>query len=565
MVVPGLGKVMLSDRTGSNEAGARPILSIRARLVVLALLAVAPLMLERVRLLEASRSERLETAAAEVMQLARQGMEGQREVITAVQAVLKVLARGYESMHGRGDSCEAYLNDFVGHMPFIRSASITDGQGRITCSSLEGAIGLDIADRDYFHAALIRGEFVVSRHLVGRVRKQPTFIAAYPLKAATAAAEGVIITSVDLRWLTRLPAAIGERDRAIVALIDRAGTIVAGHPEEPSWVGRNFAAHPLVQELSARAEGITASEGLDGIRRLHAFVRVPWTDAWMVVGLPESEALQRVDRDIRLAYLQLIVLCLLVLVAAWYGGERLIVQPIQQLARIAARFGRGEMEVRLAPSGWAKEFQPLAVALNDMARRVAEREHELRSDNHYLAELASVDALSGLANRRAFDARIEAEWARAMKLERPLGLLMIDIDHFKAFNDHYGHLDGDACLRRIGVTLGELAEQDGEFAARYGGEEFVLLMPDADLDRAMAAAGRLCDGVQALAIPHAGAPGGRITLSVGVAVLTPVPGQALQRLVEAADAGLYAAKRRGRDTVVAHGGVELEGTPLGAL
>lgn len=550
---------MASERTyaKSPSAGNRPILSIRARLVLLALLAIVPLMLERVRLLEASRSERLAAAAAEAVGLAKQAVDGQREVVTSAQAVLKVLARGYTHMRGRGEACSAYLHDFAANMPWIRSASIADGSGRVVCSTTETAVGLDISDRSYFHEAMKNGTFAVSNYLIGRMQHQPTLIAAYPTHALDQKVDGVIFASVDLHWVGRLTAAIGTRDGASAMLIDGQGTVLTHHPDPAPWVGRAYPDHPLAREILKRSEGTAVMPGLDGVRRIYAFARVPWTDAQVAIGLPESEILHRVDRDIDLAYVQLIGLCVVVLIAAWFGGERLIVEPIQALARTATRFGRGELEVRLAPEGWAKEFRPLASALNDMARRLAEREHELRSSNHQLAELASVDALSGLANRRAFDTRLQTEWQRGLKLNRPLALMMIDVDHFKAFNDHYGHVEGDACLRKVGVTLGSIAEDDGDFAARYGGEEFVLLLPGADVEKALATAERLRQTVHALAISHAAAPSGLVTISVGVAALVPSTERTAGHLIEAADAGLYAAKRRGRDAVVAHAPVVL--------
>jgi diguanylate cyclase (GGDEF)-like protein len=550
---------MASERANSHSPGAgnRPILSIRARLVVLALLAIVPLMLERVRLLEASRSERLAAAAAEVVELAKQGVDGQREVITSVQAVLKVLTHTYVTMRARGESCNFYLRDFASNMPWIKGASIADGNGRVICSTTESAVGVDLSDRSYFLDAMKSGNFVVSNYLIGRIQQQPTLVAAYPTHAVDHLLEGVIIASVDLHWVGRLTASISRREGAAAMLVDGHGTVLTRHPQATPWVGRAYPDHPLIREVLAKTEGTTVMPGLDGVRRIYAFVRVPWTDAQMVVGLPERELLHRVDRDIYIAYLQLIGLCVLVLIAAWFGGERLIVEPIHALARTATRFGRGELDVRLTPESWAKEFRPLAASLNEMARRLAERENELRSSNHHLAELASVDALSGLANRRAFDTRLQAEWQRGLKLNRPLALLMIDVDHFKAFNDHYGHVEGDACLRKVGVTLGSIADHDGDFAARYGGEEFVLLLPAAELDQALKTAERLREAVQALAVAHAAAPCGQITISVGVASLVPSTERSAGHLIEAADAGLYAAKRRGRDAVVAHAPVVL--------
>jgi diguanylate cyclase (GGDEF)-like protein len=280
-------------------------------------------------------------------------------------------------------------------------------------------------------------------------------------------------------------------------------------------------------------------------------VRVPSSDARLVVGLNEQEALQRTDREILVAYLQLGFFGLFVLLLAWFGGERLIVNPILALARVAERFGRGDMRARAPRASWAKEFAPLTIALDDMAQRLAEREEELRAANRHLQELATSDSLSGLANRRGFDERLTADWQRAGKRGRPVSLLMIDVDHFKLFNDRYGHVEGDVCLRRIGKLLREAASGEGDMPARYGGEEFALLMPGADVDEALKRGEKLRRAVEDLKIAHAAAPSGQVTISVGVASLVPSAATDAEDLVEAADIALYAAKRRGRNAVVA--------------
>ena len=217
-------------------------------------------------------------------------------------------------------------------------------------------------------------------------------------------------------------------------------------------------------------------------------VRVPWTQARLAVGLDENVVHSRVDREIRIAYLQLALVAMFVLLTAWFGGERLIVRPIRALVRTAARFGRGDLHVDAREKPWVAEFEPLAAALDDMARKLAAREEELRIANQHLEELASLDGLTGLANRRGFDRQLEREWRRAAERRQPLALMMIDIDHFKLYNDRYGHVTGDACLRAVGETLSLVTLEEAVLVARYGGEEFALLLPGLDLERTAALA-----------------------------------------------------------------------------
>jgi diguanylate cyclase (GGDEF)-like protein len=130
--------------------------------------------------------------------------------------------------------------------------------------------------------------------------------------------------------------------------------------------------------------------------------------------------------------------------------------------------------------------------------------------------------------------------------------MMIDIDHFKLYNDRYGHVAGDTCLRAVGETLSLVTLEEAVLVARYGGEEFALLLPGLDLTRAAALAEEARKSIEDLMINHAQSPSGLVTISIGVEAVVPERGRPAAELVEAADTALYAAKRGGRNTVVAH-------------
>ncbi|MCC6887098.1 MAG: diguanylate cyclase [Hyphomicrobiales bacterium] len=553
------------DRSHTTQQIRKPTLSIRARLVILALLAVVPLMLDRVRHLEQTRAERIEHAASEALELARRGADGQREIIIATRAMLQVMARAYVSTLAAGVSCSAFLFDMTAGMPWINGLSIVGADGKVKCSTIATAIGVDLSDQPHLRHAMESREFVVSNHLIGRLNRKPTFVAVYPTQAIDSRVEAAVITAVDLQWVSTLMSTLERRSGSSVLLIDGAGTIIAGDRGRAAWAGKRIDQTAFYRRLGTTDEGTARGEGLDGVRRIFGFVRITSSDAHLVVGLNEADALQRIDREITLAYLQLAFFGLLVLMLAWFGGERLIVDPIRSLARVAERFGNGDLRARASRAAWAREFAPLTAALNDMAQRLAERERQLRAANDHLRELATSDALSGLANRRGFDARLAADWQRAAKFDRPMALLMIDVDHFKLFNDRYGHVEGDVCLRRIGRLLKEAASGDDDLPARYGGEEFALLLPGADIETARRTAERLRRAVEELCIAHAASPSGQVTVSIGVASLIPGVAEEVERLVEAADIALYAAKRRGRNTVVVHGTVALIDQPDGSV
>jgi two-component system, sensor histidine kinase LadS len=185
-----------------------------------------------------------------------------------------------------------------------------------------------------------------------------------------------------------------------------------------------------------------------------------------------------------------------------------------------------------------------------LALRVEERTQQLQALNDKLEALSMVDGLTGIANRRQFDQVLQNEWQRMQRTQQPLALVMIDVDWFKRYNDHYGHPAGDQCLREVATAIAALG-RGSDLMARYGGEEFVLVAPATDADQALALAQRACATVQALALPHAGSDIGVVTLSCGVAAIVPQPGQESAQLMRAADAALYRAKHQGRNQAVA--------------
>ncbi|MHC1790974.1 diguanylate cyclase domain-containing protein [Solidesulfovibrio sp.] len=188
----------------------------------------------------------------------------------------------------------------------------------------------------------------------------------------------------------------------------------------------------------------------------------------------------------------------------------------------------------------------------DLERQVRARTQELSEANDKLQRLSDYDGLTGIANRRKFDSVLETEWNRARRSGAPLTLALIDVDHFKAYNDHLGHLPGDDCLRRVAQALAARVRQSSDLAARYGGEEFAVILPDLAPDKASLVTAKLCSTVMELAIPHGTSPTADVvTVSIGVATCVPARGGHPEALVLAADANLYRAKEQGRNRVVA--------------
>jgi diguanylate cyclase (GGDEF)-like protein/PAS domain S-box-containing protein len=212
----------------------------------------------------------------------------------------------------------------------------------------------------------------------------------------------------------------------------------------------------------------------------------------------------------------------------------------EQLSIVAVRDARGNLT----------NFIGIFSDISELARQVAERTRELEELNRRLEELSATDGLTGIANRRRFDGRLVNEWKRALRVQRPLALLMLDVDLFKNYNDHYGHQAGDECLRSVAKAIDSSSRRSSDLAARYGGEEFALIAADTDFSSALHLAEVIRQSIERLDLPHARSPIGKVTVSIGVSVITPEEAQKPDSLINMADNALYLAKSRGRNRVV---------------
>src|SRR5882757_3423358 len=273
-------------------------------------------------------------------------------------------------------------------------------------------------------------------------------------------------------------------------------------------IGRPLDSVPLMAAIAEKALSSEAPSGSvsftasDGSKRAISFSRISGTESRMIVSIDEAKVTAAVNREIRTAYLQLAFVCLFVLFGALVGAEKLIIRPIEVMTGMARRFGEGDWSARVAKNRLPSEFVPLARAFNAMAAQLSQRERELVATNDRLTVMASIDMLSGLANRRGFQSRLDFEWMKAQQHDAELSLLMIDVDHFKLFNDTYGHPEGDACLSKLGEALAGLAADTMGFAGRYGGEEFCLLLPNTDSARALEIGEQVRKAVWDQAMPH---------------------------------------------------------------
>ena len=260
--------------------------------------------------------------------------------------------------------------------------------------------------------------------------------------------------------------------------------------------------------------------GIEAVRQLKASERFRDIPVIMVSGHDEEEGVEA---------------------AFTAGATDFIEKPVRKL----------ELKARVSSALHLKQAMDL--------RRKNEKELEalnqsLEAANRKLLQLSTIDGLTGVPNRRFFDDTLEKEWLRAKRDHHPLSVLMMDIDHFKLYNDHYGHLEGDECLKKVARILEDPLQRAGDILARYGGEEFVAILPGTREEGACKVAETLRRRVVGMKIPHEKSlVAGNVTLSIGVATAFPSTSMTAMQIVAAADTALYRAKKDGRNRFVAHG------------
>ncbi len=297
-------------------------------------------------------------------------------------------------------------------------------------------------------------------------------------------------------------------------------------------------------EVLYQSRDVTPAHGAEMLTVKYMLRTTNWEDAYLLMGLDDVTQLNAdMARSGIIGILAFITLIGASILAGLWFFNRFLFRPMRDMQSEMERSAQGDLSVTVGQHA-LKEFDALGAAFNTMARKVESQIHELQ-------RLSSVDGLTGVNNRRQFDLSLQSEWLRAQRKGQELSLLMLDVDHFKQYNDTYGHLGGDDCLRMVSALLRESVQRTSDVVARYGGEEFAILLPDTPMQGAQFLAFKIAAELARLNLPHASSPlGGRVTLSIGCASCRVKPECRPEMLVVAADGALYRAKETGRDRVV---------------
>ncbi|MCY0385777.1 diguanylate cyclase [Robbsia sp. Bb-Pol-6] len=403
---------------------------------------------------------------------------------------------------------DAILFDASARASDLGSLFVLDRQGNVLvdCKN-DPPKAVNLADRDFFKVHVNdpdRGLFV-SQPVVSRLAPgQRAIVLSRRVTAADGSFAGVAGIGIKLSYFARLFSSVKLHSTSAVALLNDKGMFLTRMPPNVKFSpGQSSVGPALLASMSAHGEGtITRTAAMDGVERLYVFRHLPQFGMIIVVA-PSTE-------DV---------------FGAWRSRAAIV-------AVLMVVFSAALLFVSVL----------LSVELRDrMTGEAAMR------------ALARTDSLTGLATRRVFDETIRREWAIARRSARPLTLVFIDVDHFKSFNDAYGHMAGDEALVRIAGILAAGLRYGSDIATRYGGEEFVLVLADTTEEVGALIAERIRATVEDCGIPHVGSPLGHLTISLGIASYNGASAGRTEELVKRADQSLYRAKQNGRNRVASGG------------
>jgi diguanylate cyclase (GGDEF)-like protein len=387
--------------------------------------------------------------------------------------------------------------------PYLNRIIVTDARGRvIAVSDRPGGADVDLSTRSYFRRLRASGsaEPVLSPVVISRLGNEPSLILARRITTANGRFGGIVAGEMPLRLIRPTIADVTIGNHSAINLFTLDGTIIVRNPVLSSGPMHNIGGTPTFERMKREISGsFVGRSAVDGEQRLYAFARPGRLPLLLDVATSTSE----------------------ILTPWWKRSVPAILATVALCAAI--------------------------IALTLLFQRELLRRERVEAE---LAELAATDGLTGLLNRRAFEAALEREWRRAGRTNRALSLAIIDADYFKGFNDRYGHVAGDKVLQAVAAAMRDVFRRSDDQIARIGGEEFAVLMPNTPADAAFNRAETLRNTIVELGIAHAGNAEGVVTISIGAASNAEGCSDS-KMLTLAADSSLYRAKEDGRNRVIA--------------
>jgi diguanylate cyclase (GGDEF)-like protein len=423
---------------------------------------------------------------------------------------------------------------------------VLDLQGRLVASSAPASSPTRLPT-DWLRTLRVEGQLVGDPYWDAAAGKEK-LIVAVPVQRPDGRVIGAFAAELNLRPVQRVLRTFAPESTSAIYLVNAEGALVASSRDLSSQLMKVTLKRATMQRLTQRDGDAVSYLSFTGDRVVGSLKRVPQVPWSVLAETPADAAFREVGQFRNLAML-VIVSLLLISAAAAYRFGLIIVRPLDRLIEGARKVASGHLDVDLPVAG-GDEVGYLTKVFNGMVWRLREGRKELdttneqlRLQNEELEKLSLTDGLTGLANRRFLVQQLNEEALRFRRTKKEFSVLMVDVDHFKQYNDTFGHPAGDDVLKKVARIL-QASAREVDCVARYGGEEFCLMLPETSATGAAILASRLCERVAAAEFP-----GQKITVSIGVASL-PGNGHTPDAVIAAADEALYQAKREGRNRVV---------------
>ena len=522
----------------------RRLLSQRCLLSLLVLTVLGSLALVQAFAIQKSGLRQTELARFEVLERARLVASSHDQWLTESRNLLAAMASALHSLPLLEQGCARLFKEFIDRARGFDTMVLADRAGNLLCAPSPISRPVNFADRSYFKQALETKAFSAGEYIVDRVSSKRTLPLALPVLSESGEIERVIIASRELDWLGSVLERQGFLSTARVTILNRRGIVLGQYPAGSAKGEKLYPDIDVVKAIRSRNSGAVESTIQQSDHRLIGFARLNQVsgDVYVLVSVSMDAAMLPAREIVSRGNLFLVLTVSVVLVTLWAGLGILVMNPMERLRGAIQLASRGDLSVRLGKMGLSSEIRSISSAFDTMATALGEARAQLE-------KLATIDPLLGIANRRRFDEVLGKEWLRARRVGKPLALLMIDLDRFKGFNDRYGHPAGDDCLNRVVDAVAEALRRPGDLLARYGGEELVCVLPETDLDGAIAVSESIRAKVYEENIIHEDGVEGRVTVSIGVAATVPDAILSAEDLIDAADRSLYAAKDAGRNRV----------------
>jgi len=481
--------------------------------------------------------------------------------------ILKFAANSEELISMDPSRQATVLARIIDQYPDVQLAVVSNlaGQQIARWDGKAGDDKINYLDREYYHTVLATGSTAISGVIVAKSTQKLGIVIAQPIKDHDRKIVGLVIINIELQKLISHIGEIQIGNTGYAYIVNSKGQIII-HPN--LGLIQNSMSESSLAPVMAAISGHTgwAEYEFENQKRLAGYSYVPSMNWGVIAQQPLDEAMANMMHlKINSILIMISAAMVAMLIGLTIAGA--LAKPIANISEATNCLAKGDLKIHLEvmssdeigqladnfnnmTTQLLKRDEALYLAQNELENQVAKRTQELMEANEELQRLSFLDGLTGIANRRYFDEFLEKEWQRVKRNHTSLALIILDVDFFKTYNDTYGHVAGDECLKKVAKILTDSTKRATDLVARYGGEEFTIILPDTDIQGAIKVGETVRVNVEKLGIKHKKSLASHnITISVGIAVAEARLDISPTEIIAAADQALYQAKQKGRNRI----------------